>query len=50
LRSPFFHDRDIITDDLVGVHMLKAKVARDKPVFVGQVALDYSKLEIYNLF
>ena len=49
-RSPFFHDRDIITEDLVGVHMLKAKVTLDKPIFVGQAVLDYSKLEMYNLF
>ena len=49
-RSPFFHDRDIITEDIVGVHMLKSKVTLDKPVFVGQAVLDYSKLEMYNLF
>ena len=49
-RSPFFHDRDIITEDLVGVHMLKPKVKLDKPVFVGQAVLDYSKIEMYNLF
>ena len=49
-RSPFFHDRDIITEDLVGVHMLKSKVTLDKPVFVGQAVLDYSKMEMYNLF
>ena len=49
-RSPYFHDRDIITQDLVGVHMLKAKVTLDKPIFVGQAVLDYSKIEMYNLF
>ena len=49
-RSPFFHDRDIITEDLVGVHMLKTKVTLNKPVFVGQAVLDYSKLEMFNLF
>ena len=49
-RSPFFHDRDIITEDIAGVHMLKPKVTLDKPVFVGQAVLDYSKLEMYNLF
>ena len=50
VRSPFFHDRDIITEDIVGVHMLKPKVTLDKPIFVGQAVLDYSKLEMYNLF
>jgi hypothetical protein len=49
-HSPFFHDRDIITEDIVGVHMLKNKVILDKPIFVGQAVLDYSKLEMYNLF
>ena len=50
LCSPLFHDRDIITEDLVGVHMLKPKVELNKPVFVGQAVLDYSKVEMYNLF
>ena len=49
-NSPFFHDRDIITKDITGVHMLKPKVTLDKPVFVGQAVLDYSKLEMYQLF
>ena len=49
-NSPFFHDRDLITDDIVGVHMMKSKVTLDKPIFVGQAVLDYSKLEMYNLF
>jgi len=49
-QSPFFHDRDIITDDIVGVHMLKAKVILNKPIFVGQAVLDYSKLQMYKLF
>ncbi len=49
-RSPFFHDREIITEDIVGVHMLKPKVTLDKPIFVGQAVLDYSKLEMYHLF
>ena len=49
-RSAFFHDRDIITQDIVGVHMLKSKVTLDKPIFVGQAVLDYSKLEMYKLY
>ena len=48
--SPFFHDRDIITEEIVGVHMLKPKVTLNKPIFVGQAVLDYSKLEMYNLY
>ena len=50
ISSPFFHERDIITEDIVGVHMLKSKVTLDKPIFVGQSVLDYSKLEMYKLF
>ena len=30
--------------------MLKPKVTLDKPIFVGQAVLDYSKIEMYNLF
>ena len=30
--------------------MLKPKIVLDKPIFVGQAVLDYSKLEMYNLF
>jgi hypothetical protein len=48
--SPFFYDRDIINEDIVGVHMLKPKVTLDKPIFVGQAVLDYSKLEMYYLY
>ena len=50
VTDPFFHDRTEITEDLTGVKMLKNKVTLDKPVFVGQAVLDYSKLEMYNLF
>ena len=50
VSSPLFHDRDIITEDIVGVHKLKSKVTLDKPVFVGQAVLDYSKDEMFNLF
>ena len=49
-RSPFFHDRDIITENIVGVHMLKPKVTLDKAIFVGQAVLEFSKLEMYELY
>ena len=45
-----FNDGDIINGDIVGVHMLKAKVILNKPIFVGQTVLDYSKLQMYKLF
>ena len=49
-NNPLFHDRDIINEDIVGVHMIKPKVTLDKPIYVGQAVLDYSKLEMYHLF
>ena len=44
-QNPFFHDRAIITDDIAGVHMHKAIVILNKPIFVGQAVLDYSRLQ-----
>ena len=48
--SPLFNDRDVISKTLVGLHMLKGTVALNKPIFIGQAVLDYSKLEMYKLF
>lgn len=48
--SPLFIDRNIFSDNVVGVHMFKSKVVLDKPVYIGQAVLDYSKLEMYNLY
>ena len=48
--SPLFLDRDIITEDIVGVKMAKSKVVLDKPIYIGQAVLDYSKLTMYKLF
>ena len=48
--SPLFVDSDIFSESVVGVHMFKAKVVLDKPVYIGQAVLDYSKLEMYNLY
>ena len=50
IKSPFFIDRDIITEDIVGVKMMKPKVVLDKPIYIGQAVLDYSKLTMYTLF
>ena len=38
-HSHFFHDSDIITDHIVGVHTRKPKVILDKPVFVSKAVL-----------
>ena len=48
--SPLFIDRDIIDEDLVGVKMIKSEVELCKPIYIGQAVLDYSKLEMYQLF
>ena len=48
--NPLFIDRDIITDDITGVKMMKNKVVLNKPIYIGQAVLDYSKLEMYKLF
>ena len=50
ISSPLFLDRDIITEDIVGIKMMKPKVTLDKPIYIGQAVLDYSKLTMYELF
>ena len=50
IESPLFIDVDIFSESVVGVHMFKSKVELNKPVYIGQAVLDYSKLEMYNLF
>ena len=48
--SPLFIDNDIFSENVVGVHMFKDKVVLDKPVYIGQAVLDYSKLQMYQLY
>jgi ssDNA-binding Zn-finger/Zn-ribbon topoisomerase 1 len=50
VSSPLFIDRDIIDEDLIGVKMIKSEVELCKPIYIGQAVLDYSKLEMYQLF
>ena len=49
-NSPLFHDRDIITEEIVGVKMFKTKVKLNKPIYIGQAILDHSKHAMYTLF
>ena len=49
-NSPLCLDFDIFSYKVIGIHMFKDKVVLDKPVFIGQAVLDYSKLEMYNLY
>ncbi|MEL7306873.1 MAG: hypothetical protein AAGK05_02755, partial [Pseudomonadota bacterium] len=48
--SPLCMDVDIFSESVVGVHMFKEKVILNKPIFIGQAVLDYSKLEMYHLY
>ena len=48
--SPLFIDRDIINEHITGVKMIKSEVELCKPIYIGQAVLDYSKLEMYQLF
>ena len=43
-------DCDIFSENLVGIKCFKTKVLLDKPVYVGQAVLDYSKLTMYQLY
>ena len=48
--SPLYVDSEVFSNSVVGVHMFKSKVELNKPVYIGQAVLDYSKLEMYNLY
>ena len=50
LNSPLFLDRDIISEDIVGVKMIHPKVELNKSVYIRKAVLDYSKLTMYKLF
>ena len=47
---PLYIQHDVFSKDLVGVHMFKSSVLLDRPQFVGQAVLDYSKLTMYEFF
>ena len=50
VADPLFMDRDIISEDLVGIHTFKPRVILNKPIYIGQAVLDNSKLEMYELY
>ena len=50
LSSPLLVDVDIFSESVVGVHIFKHKVLLNKRVYISQAVLDYSKLEMYNLY
>ena len=47
---PLIDSFDIISEDLIGLAMLKEKCILNKPVYVGQAVLDLSKLIMYKLY
>ncbi|XP_033761561.1 uncharacterized protein LOC117343328 [Pecten maximus] len=46
--KPTFEEFRIFSDDLVGVHMLKAKLFLNRPIYVGFSILDISKILMYD--
>ena len=48
--KPLIDSFHIISEDLVGIAMLKESCMLNKPIFVGQTVLDLSKLIMYNLY
>ena len=48
--DPLFLDCDVFSERVTGVHMFQDKVVLNKPVYIGQAVLDYSKLEMYTLY
>lgn len=48
--TPTFQDCKIYNDSLIGVHCKKTKVLINRPIYAGQVALDLSKLLMYDFF
>ena len=48
--SPLFYDRDIITEHITGIKMIKSKVTLNRPIYIGQAVLDHSKHAMYTLF
>lgn len=50
IASALFVDRDIITEEIAGVKLLKPRVILNRPIYIGQAVLDHSKLSMYKLF
>ena len=48
--NPLFVSHDIYEEDCVGVELYKSKILLNKPIYIGQAVLDYSKLIMYELY
>jgi len=49
-NHPLYVQHKIFDEDLVGMEMYKPSIMLNKLIYVGQAVLDYSKLEMYQLF
>ena len=47
---PLYVQHKIIDESLVALELYKSKVTLNKLIYVGQAVLDYSKLEMYQLY
>ena len=50
VAHPLYVQHKIFDETLVAVEMYKSKVTLNKLIYVGQSVLDYSKLEMYQLY
>ena len=48
--TPLYVQHFIVDEDLVALELYKSKVTLNKLIYVGQTVLDYSKLEMYELY
>ena len=48
--NPLYVQHKIIDESLVALELYKSKVTLNKLLYVGQTVLDYSKLEMYELY
>ena len=49
VMKPNFKDSVWFSDNLVGVELEKTEITTNKPVYLGQVILDLSKMLMYEL-
>ena len=49
-NHPLYVQHKIFDEDLVGMELYKPSIVLNKLIYVGQAVLDYSKLEMYQLY
>ncbi|KAJ4437396.1 hypothetical protein ANN_17540 [Periplaneta americana] len=48
ISKPYFLDRVIYAENLVGIHLARTQILFDKALYVGMCILELSKVHIYN--